>query len=187
MGYFPLCVELTGKPVLLVGHGPQIREKAERLSPFGAALIHLDTLTAEALTIQPAFVVAGDLSPQEAERTAALCAAHRIPLNVVDQPRLCTFSFPAMMVRGDVTISVSTGGKAPGAAACLKERIQQCLPERTEAILNWLADARDQLRRTHPPAQRARLIRALSAAAFDKGDALSPEEYQRVLDAEASV
>lgn len=182
MGHFPMCVELTGKRVLLVGSGQQIREKAERLAPFGAALLHLETLNECDLEIRPALVIAGDLPRAEEERIAALCAARHIPINVVDVPQLCTFTFPAMVVRGDMTIAVSTGGKAPGAAACIKKQIQQLLPEQTEALLDWLADVRAALRQTHTADDCARLMRTITAAAFAKGDVLSAEEYRRATD-----
>ncbi|MDO4741591.1 MAG: NAD(P)-dependent oxidoreductase, partial [Eubacteriales bacterium] len=128
MGYFPMCVNLAGRRVFLVGDGPQIREKAERLAPFGAQLVHLKALTPQDLADKPVFVIAGDLDAQEAERTAALCAAHGVMINVVDQPRLCTFAFPSLIARGDLTVSVSTAGKAPGAAAYLRECIGRQLP-----------------------------------------------------------
>ena len=33
MSYFPLCINLTEATVLLVGNGPQIQEKQEKLLP----------------------------------------------------------------------------------------------------------------------------------------------------------
>ena len=71
MGYFPMCVDLTGQKVLLVGSGPQIRDKEERLAPCGAALVTLPALSAEDLADRPAFVIIGDLPLAQAEAAAA--------------------------------------------------------------------------------------------------------------------
>lgn len=182
MPYFPMCVSLKGRPVLLVGNGPQIRDKAEKLAPFEAALCFLETLKEEDLACAPAFVVAGDLPLPEAERTAALCRAKGIPVNVVDQPLLSTFAFPALLLRGEITLSISTGGKAPAAAACLKGRLAALLPEKTEQIVDWLAAERLRLRSTLPPAACALAMQKITAGAFEKGDILTPREYQSLLE-----
>lgn len=182
MGSFPMCINLTGRRVLLVGNGPQIREKEARLLPFGAELIRLDRLAPEDFSPRPAMVVAGDLPPDEAGRIAALCEGHGVPVNVVDQPRLCSFTFPAMALQGEVTVAVSTGGRSPAAAVCLRDHLAQHLPERTGEILDWLARLRADLRLTCPDHRRAALLQALAEAAFARGDVLSPEECRRVTD-----
>lgn len=176
MGYFPMCMDITGRPVILLGNGEQIREKAERLAPFSPRMIRLDRLTESDLDAQPVFVVAGDLDETDAEKAAALCAQRRIPINVVDVPRLCTFSFPSMIVQGDLTVSISTGGKAPGAAACLRGIIERAIPAKTGSILNWLAHIRPEIRSACPPQQGKAILKTLTAESFKKGRPLSEEE-----------
>jgi uroporphyrin-III C-methyltransferase / precorrin-2 dehydrogenase / sirohydrochlorin ferrochelatase len=46
-----------------------------------------------------------------------------IPVNVVDDPKLCTVLFPAVWHQDSLTISVSTGGGAPFMAAAVRDRI----------------------------------------------------------------
>jgi uroporphyrin-III C-methyltransferase/precorrin-2 dehydrogenase/sirohydrochlorin ferrochelatase len=46
-----------------------------------------------------------------------------IPINVVDDPELCTVIFPAIYQKGPLTISVSTGGGAPFMAAAIRDRL----------------------------------------------------------------
>lgn len=169
MSSFPMCINLTGKPVFLVGSGPQIREKAEKLRPFGPQLIPKDDITAADLQEAPALVVAGDLEEREAERISALCREHRIPVNVVDRPELCSFFFPALICRGDLTVSVSTGGSSPGLAACLGRRIAEQLPDRTEEILDWLGENRRVFREMG-------ILKTVTEAALDLGRPLTEEE-----------
>ena len=46
-----------------------------------------------------------------------------IPVNVVDDPELCTVFFGAAWQEGQLTVSVSSGGSAPFMAAELRDRI----------------------------------------------------------------
>ena len=146
MNRFPLSIDLAGKPVFLIGNGPQIRAKAEKLAPFGAVLIQKDTFTPDDAGHTPAMVIVGDTDVAQAEGIYALCCRHRIPVNVVDVPRLCTFYFPALITRGDLTVSISTGGGSPAAAACLRQKLEDALPSNTEDILDWACRHREELR-----------------------------------------
>lgn len=176
MGYFPMCVDLTGRVVLLVGNGKQIADKEAKLRPFGAELRRLHHLAEEALTANVALVVVGDTDPTEAGRISKLCAERRIPVNVVDMPALCTFTFPAMIVKGDLTISVSTGGKAPGVAAFLSQRIDEQLPDRTEEILDWLQEMRQKLYSRYSKEAARALLSRMTKEAFTLGRPLTDTE-----------
>jgi uroporphyrin-III C-methyltransferase / precorrin-2 dehydrogenase / sirohydrochlorin ferrochelatase len=46
-------------------------------------------------------------------------------LNAVDQPELCDFITPACVRRGDLTIAVSTDGRAPGFAKQVRENLER--------------------------------------------------------------
>lgn len=168
MPRFPLSIDLTEQPVLLIGHGPMAEEKFKKLQPFGADIRRLDRLTAEHLLPRPALVIVADGSPEEKERSSALCREHHIPVNVVDAPALCTFFFPALTTRGDVTISVSTDGKSPAAAAILRKTIEETLPENLEEILTWTQTLRGQLPRE--------TLRQAIAQAFTQNRPLTEEE-----------
>lgn len=169
MGYFPLCIDLAGKTVFLLGEGKQIRDKAEKLAPFSPRTVFLSDLTEDDLKERPSLVIVGDMERRDAERISRLCAEKGIPVNVVDVPELCTFFFPSLIRRGDLTVSVSTGGKSPAAAACLRHKIEAVLPDRTEEILNWLTLRRNILR-------EAGILRGAAAAAFELGRPLTDEE-----------
>lgn len=170
MGYFPLCINLSGQTVLCVGNGMQIQDKTEKLKLFGAKLVLAESLDAEILAeTRPAVVVVGDTEFAEAERISFLCKERNIPVNVVDVPSLCTFYFPALITCGDVTVSVSTAGKSPAAAAYLKKQIETVLPDATGELLEWLDTHRVELR------ERGILKEAVTAV-FSQGRTLTEEE-----------
>lgn len=146
MSSFLMSVDLHGKTVILVGNGPQISAKEEKLRHFGPIMVKQAALTADDLQKKPALVVVGDMPAEEAIFLAALCREYRVPVNVVDRPELCSFMFPALICRGDLTVAVATGGRGPGFAASLSRKIDAILPDRTEEILAWLSENRFKFR-----------------------------------------
>ena len=172
MGYFPLCIDLSEKCVLCIGTGAQIQEKIEKLHPFGARIVVLETLTHEQLEYYlPELVIVGDMEFSEAEQISRLCREQNIPVNVVDIPELCSFFFPSLITKGDLTVSVSTGGRSPAAAAYMRREIEECIPARTEEILQWLGENRSYLR------EKGVLKKAV-AMAFSFGRPLTKEECE---------
>ena len=159
MAYFPMCVDLRGKRILLVGQGRQIADKAEKLRLFGGDLCPVDTLTEADLTEEVAMVVIGDTPEPLAEQYSRLCRMHRIPVNVVDMPRLCTFCFPSIISRGALTIAISTGGAVPGVGAHLKRRVEEQLPADVETILQELQDLRQTLYQQYPKETARTMLR----------------------------
>ncbi len=64
----------------------------------------------------------------EGERLAAAARAARVLVNVEDENDLCDLHVPSAMRRGDLTVAVSTAGKAPYLAARLRREVERALP-----------------------------------------------------------
>ena len=58
-------------------------------------------------------------------RVAADAAAINVLVNVVDRPALCTFTVPATLRRGDLTIAIATEGRCPALAGILREELAE--------------------------------------------------------------
>ncbi len=185
MSYFPMCVDLTNQNVYLVGSGRQIAEKAEKLAPFGANLMQKDNFTQQDAETLPALVIVGDEAP--AEEIFALCRRYRIPVNTVDRPALCTFFFPALARQGDLTVSVSTGGKSPGFAGCLRQALEEVIPGRSGEILRWLEGLRVEIKAAHSPSDSRRILQRATRQSFALGRPLVPEEMEAILAEETPV
>jgi precorrin-2 dehydrogenase/sirohydrochlorin ferrochelatase len=68
-------------------------------------------------------------------RVAADAEAMNVPVNVVDRPALCTFTVPATLRRGDLTIAVATEGRCPALAGILREELDERYgPEYAELV-----------------------------------------------------
>lgn len=70
------------------------------------------------------------------------CMARRIPVNVVDDKKKCSFYFPALVREGALTIGISTDGKSPAAASYVRKEIAGHLP----AGLGMAIDLMGQIR-----------------------------------------
>ena len=142
--------EIEGARVVLVGGGTVAAHKAQRLTPFGVQLIvcahevlpELKALAhavyteyAPKLLDGASFAIAATDDRALNARVCADCRARHIPVNCVHDKENCDFFFPALIVRGEVSIGVSTGGASPLLAALLRDRIARALPENLGEIV----------------------------------------------------
>ena len=68
------------------------------------------------------FVIAATDDPEANREIAALCRERGVLVNAVDDKEQCTFLFPALLKRGELTLGVSTAGASPSAAAWVRRR-----------------------------------------------------------------
>jgi siroheme synthase-like protein len=71
-------------------------------------------------------------------------------VNVVDDTPRCNFIAPSILRKGDLTIAISTSGKAPALAVRLKERLQRELGPEYERFLELAGELREPLARHIP-------------------------------------
>jgi precorrin-2 dehydrogenase/sirohydrochlorin ferrochelatase len=79
-------------------------------------------------------------------RSAALAAEARakgVLVNVEDVPALCDFHVPAVVRRGDLALTVSTNGKAPGLSRLLREWLARVFGPEWTGRMDDVARARD--------------------------------------------
>jgi precorrin-2 dehydrogenase/sirohydrochlorin ferrochelatase len=65
-----------------------------------------------------------------------------ILVNVVDRPALCTFTLPAVVRRGDLTVAVSTEGQCPALAGVMREELAERYGDEYAAVVRALGTAR---------------------------------------------
>jgi uroporphyrin-III C-methyltransferase/precorrin-2 dehydrogenase/sirohydrochlorin ferrochelatase len=182
--YLPVFLNLKGRAVLLVGGGAVAQRKAELLLLAGAELhvvapsIRPD-LAAKAASVRLRGFEPGDLdgvalviaatSDRAVNQLISTEAAKRhLPVNVVDDPALCSFIMPAIIDRGIVTVAISTGGASPVLARLLRARIEMLLPPGIGRIAQRALAWRDRVRQVLPDAGARRHFWEW---AFEQGDA----------------
>jgi uroporphyrin-III C-methyltransferase/precorrin-2 dehydrogenase/sirohydrochlorin ferrochelatase len=106
---------------------PELGEALQRMHAAGEIEHECGHFRAEHLGAAMLVIAAtDDTQVNEAVHAAAL--ALRIPVNVVDQPRLCTFAMPAIIDRSPILIAISSGGVAPVLARLLRARLESMVP-----------------------------------------------------------
>jgi len=149
MDYFPLFVDLKDQPCLVVGGGEIAARKISLLAKTGASITVLaEEFSSSVLElaqqhplvlINKAFtetdlnkdfrLVVSATDDQETNRLVAKTAHDsRIFVNVVDNPALCSFIFPAIIDRSPIVAAVSSGGAAPVLARLIRAKIETVIP-----------------------------------------------------------
>lgn len=189
MPSFPLFMNLEGRRVLVVGAGNVAARKVEKLFPFKprldvVALAASDEVRAWAAVgrlslelrgfelkdldgAELVIVAVDDLALQE---TVFLeCRRRGVPCNAVDSPAWCTFTFPALVVDGEATVAVSTGGQAPGVAAGVRAWLEGALPPGLGEVVARLSALRasERVRALPDASARATALAAYTRALLD--------------------
>ncbi len=172
----PVTLVLKGRRCLVVGGGPVAARKVELLLRAGAEVCVVSPRLDESLRrlamaghirhrtgsfaphdLSRAAVVVAAAGDQAVNAAAAAAARRRgIPVNVVDDPALCTFTMPAIVERGQVSIAISTGGASPTLARRLRAAIDRALPASIAALAAFAAMERRRVRAALPNAAARR-------------------------------
>ncbi|MGH7188701.1 MAG: precorrin-2 dehydrogenase/sirohydrochlorin ferrochelatase family protein [Acetobacteraceae bacterium] len=106
----------------VAGSGPAAERRLSLLRAAGAEPLALSASPGPGIPALDLLWIA-DLTPPEAARLAAAARAQGALVNVEDQPALSDFRNTAELRRGDLLVSVSTGGQSPGLAGAIRDRI----------------------------------------------------------------
>jgi uroporphyrin-III C-methyltransferase/precorrin-2 dehydrogenase/sirohydrochlorin ferrochelatase len=153
----PLFFALGGKRAVVEGNNAAAAWKAELLAAAGARVdVYSATpckalldLASDAVTIFSRVWTANDLagavlavSAAEDDETAGTFAAAAraagVPVNVIDKPKFCDFSFGAIVNRSPLVVGISTDGAAPVFAQAIRTRLEVLLPQ---GFSRWAAAA----------------------------------------------
>lgn len=165
MKYYPVYLDISGRPCVVVGGGEVAYRKARRLLDCGArvsvvsvkACPNLQDLEARgALTlidqsynqehIASAFLVIGATDDRQVNEKIFLDArARNILVNIVDEPERCDFILPAIVERGDLSIAVSTAGKSPALAKRLRQELESLFGTEYETCLQIMGKIREHV------------------------------------------
>jgi precorrin-2 dehydrogenase/sirohydrochlorin ferrochelatase len=145
-------IKVTGKKVLVVGGGEVGERKVLALIREGAHVtVASKTFTEQLVKLgrtdklilkklgknvssrvlrslpESDLVIAATHDEQMNQMLAEKARRAKIPICVVDNPKICDFYFPATTDFGNLKIAVSTGGRSPAMASTLRRRLEKAI------------------------------------------------------------
>lgn len=118
-------------------------------------LTHVDRVFDDKDLAGAHLVFAATNDAQVNRRVAELATHQRIPVNVADQPELCSFIVPSIIDRSPVVAAISTGGASPVLARLIRSRIESIIPAGYGRLANLCSHFRQRVKETFSdPADR---------------------------------
>ncbi len=165
MRYLPINLDVRGRKVVLVGAGSVAERKCFSLLEAGAEVTligpnivpGLKKLATEGKIqhfdreyrqgdLENSVLVFAATDRYEVNSAVATDAANLgIPANIADAPERSTFISPAFMSRGELLISVSTGGKSPALAQKIRKELESAYGPEYNPAIRLLGAVREKL------------------------------------------
>jgi uroporphyrin-III C-methyltransferase/precorrin-2 dehydrogenase/sirohydrochlorin ferrochelatase len=166
MDLLPIFLNIKNKKCVVVGGGEVAFRKATLLLRAGANLHIVAPLVSDELRklrvdrdctitlkkIEEAdlndavLVVAATDDLEINERVSVIASKLNIPVNVVDQPHLCSFIMPSIVDRSPIVVAISSGGTSPILTRKLKELNETMIPGRIDKLAELLGSFRGRVK-----------------------------------------
>jgi len=177
MQNYPIFVDLKKQPCLVVGGGPVALRKirlmrsagaeitvvapdlcADLITEFGHQINHIKRKFQDDDIAGYRLITAATNNSTVNSRVSALAQAQNVPVNVVDQPDLCSFITPSIVDRSPVLIAISTGGGAPVLARMLRSKLEAFIPASYGRLAATMNQYRNKLKQAVPVERDRRLF-----------------------------
>ena len=120
--------------------------------------------------IKDAFVVVAATNNKEVNHKIGIyCRQYNKLVNVVDDKDLSNFTVPSFVKRGDLLLSVSTGGKSPSLSSKIRKDLEEVYDDSYEEYVKLLGEARDNIiENTSDIKERRKKLKELVDLSFDE-------------------
>jgi uroporphyrin-III C-methyltransferase/precorrin-2 dehydrogenase/sirohydrochlorin ferrochelatase len=162
---YPVALELTDRPCVVVGGGALAAHKARELLEAGARVTMISpAFSTEIEELEEAGAVSllrrayetGDLAgvflavaaTDDGGVNASVFSEGDqlgVLVNSVDDVAHCHFAAPSVIRRGDLMVTISTGGKAPALAKRLRIELSEQIGEEYGTLVSLLGDVRGEM------------------------------------------
>lgn len=172
--YYPLFMDMRGKPCLVAGGGKVAERKVRSLVEAGAIVTVLSPDATAALqklhkkkkiTWLKKKFVSGDAkgygfvfcatNENNVNKTIhADAKKHNALVNAADEISVCDFIVPASFEQGSITVALSTDGKSPAFSAALKRKLQKDVSGEHAKLLELVYRRRHEIKKAFPEESR---------------------------------
>jgi uroporphyrin-III C-methyltransferase/precorrin-2 dehydrogenase/sirohydrochlorin ferrochelatase len=176
---YPVFLRLAGRRVVVVGGGRVAAGKLDVLLAEGAHVVvvapeirpemerpgvTLSRRPFEDADLDDAWWVVAAATPEVNRKVSVAAERRRLFVNAVDDPAHATAYLGGVVRRDDVTVAVSTNGRAPALAGLMREAIDAWLPADLSEWMSAADEARREWKEEGVPMEqrRPRLLQVLN-------------------------
>ncbi len=210
MDFLPVFHNVKGKLCLVVGGGEigkrkagvlleagaKVRVVAPEIDPELAKQQGVESVVArfEAKYLEDVtLIIAATNDRSVNQNVSELAQARGIPVNVVDDPELCSFIMPAILDRSPLMVAFSSGGASPVLTRMMRGKLETIIPQNYSRLAAFAERFRElvKTRVTNPAKRRIFWENALDGVIAEKvltGDEASAEVMlQKLLESEDNI
>ena len=167
MESFPIFINLKEKPITIIGGGDIALRKVKLLIKADPKITVISKNVCSDLkelmkqhdhkivikSFQesdlktPVLIIAATNNPKLNKRISTYAQQNNILINVVDQPKLCTYTMGSIVERDSLVISISSGGKAPVLVRNIREKIETVIPQSYAELVRFSGSLRSVIKK----------------------------------------
>jgi len=176
MEYLPIFIQIKNRPCLVVGGGsiaarkvalfrkaqanvtivsPELCDELLKLKDEGL-IQHINRKFEDSDLDKCVAVIAATNQRTINEKVSELAHNLRLPVNVVDNPDLCSFIMPSIIDRSPVVIAISTGGSSPVLARLIRTKLEGSIPAAYGRLAKLVEGFRDKVKSRFPNVESRR-------------------------------
>lgn len=181
MDFFPIFMNIKSRQCLVVGGGKVAARKIALMLKAGAQvqviapqlcpevndmaqsgqIKHIDRAfedqdICDSNKCDNVLVIAATSDEATNRRISELAKARSMPVNVIDQPHLCSFIMPSIVDRSPIQIAISTGGSSPVLARMLRTQLESYIPAAYGKLAQLVDGFRNKVIEKFPDAKQRR-------------------------------
>lgn len=185
--YYPINLKIDDMKIVIIGGGKVAYRKCMNFLAFNKKVkvisqefieefeeiknkIEMIKDSYDEKYIKDDFVVVAATNNKEVNHKIGIyCRQYNKLVNVVDDGELSNFTVPSFVKRGDLLLSVSTGGKSPSLSSKIRKDLEEVYDESYEEYVELLGQAREMIiKNTDDIKERRKKLKELLDLSFDK-------------------
>lgn len=185
--YYPINLKIDDMKIVIIGGGKVAYRKCMNFLAFNKKVkvisqefieefeeiknkIEMIKDSYDEKYIKDDFVVVAATNNKEVNHKIGIyCRQYNKLVNVVDDGELSNFTVPSFVKRGDLLLSVSTGGKSPSLSSKIRKDLEDVYDESYEEYVELLGQAREIIiKNTSDIKERRKKLKELLDLSFDK-------------------